>query len=249
MINAILNGTLDDLAFGIGDSTDKFYGVSLYEKATDFTQEEIDSVLADPYQIFRTAEDELRDYGLKLTTASETLSMPMIGAYDVDVNYTDGTSVNRTGTGTLVENGATAAHIFSVTGSDSEGSIYYDCNQANSQGYVPELIQGKHGTLSGLPAPSGCVRELDSHGGVEFDGDLQAATGTWGASSGATVTFTTVLKSSGLTQAGSIFSASGNYGIFDFTLFLLTNGAYKRRVPVFQLAQQGYFLLIASGTQ
>jgi hypothetical protein len=46
---------------GIGNPAGKFYSACIYNSDQDFTQQEIDSIVADPYQIFKTQEDIQQD--------------------------------------------------------------------------------------------------------------------------------------------------------------------------------------------
>lgn len=95
-------------------------------------------------------EDTTADNCLKLTSASESISLPLIGAYDVDAYLTDGSTVNFTGSGTLVISGATPREITKVIGNDSNNDVFYDFNRsAATAPVVPELINGQNGTIVG----------------------------------------------------------------------------------------------------
>lgn len=133
-----------------------------YSSLTALEQAELD---ADPYQVFAHTSAGIIDYGLKLTTASETVTLPLVGAYDVTVTYADDTTENYTGSGSLVLDGTTPVHIKHIKGTDSEGNVYFDGNNDANTTNLPELIQGKHGVLSGFPVPSGYVR--DANGVIE----------------------------------------------------------------------------------
>lgn len=253
---------------GTGKNSDAQYEYFLVADSV-LTDAEIISLQADPYQLFRTSEDVVRDYGLTFdglgnyltfeatqegstsfdlefewtpTSLAESFD-PLFSSDTSDSNTRHGvfqksdnelevsfiiggarTVVNTTGAalsvgtrknlrvsydgsslsvfidgapvGSVAASGTVSAtgggidtigknstnygnfqlHFFRFTfGTDNR---YYDCNVANNQQYVPELIQGKHGTMVGFPAPSGYVRELDSHGGVEFDGTQRAVAGS-----------------------------------------------------------------------
>jgi hypothetical protein len=92
--------------------------------------------------------DELTDYGLRLSNASQTLSLPLIGAYDVNALLDDDSVVNFSGTDTLVIDGSIERHIREISGVDSQGSIFVDLNQESGSD-APELIQNKNGTTNG----------------------------------------------------------------------------------------------------
>lgn len=213
------------------------------------TDAEVFAIHADPYQLFRTAEDELRDYALRGdgVNAHVLVDIPSSagvgGDYHTyteirmkkedenffffDTDYLTDTQVVTVPVGTvthgvtatdfhtyaweykfisgvktynfwvdgvqIVTEGSTTGIRVTTTklmqqsgGDNRKGSIqyvkhidyylpennrYYDCNQANDQGYVPELLQDKHGTLQGFPAAAGYVRELSALvDGVAFDG-------------------------------------------------------------------------------
>ena len=97
-------------------------------------------------------DEGLRDNGLKLTTASEQVSLPLIGAYDVTATYDDDSTGNFTGSSSLIIDGSTPKFIKSISGTDSAGAVFYNANQDAGTTDLPELLQGKDGTLIGSPA-------------------------------------------------------------------------------------------------
>lgn len=95
-------------------------------------------------------EDTTTDNCLKLTSASESISLPLIGSYNVDAHLTDGTTVNFTGSGTLLIDGTTPREITKVVGNDSNNDVFYDCNQSPATApAIPELINNQNGTIGG----------------------------------------------------------------------------------------------------
>ena len=95
-------------------------------------------------------DESINDNCLKLTSASESISLPLSGAYDVDAHLTDGTTINYTGSGTLVINGSTPKQVKKVVGNDSNNQVFYDCNRSPAAApVVPELINGQDGAIIG----------------------------------------------------------------------------------------------------
>ncbi len=92
--------------------------------------------------------DELTDSGLLLSIAAESLSIPLVGVYSIDVTYVDDSTEQFTGTGTLLIDGSIERHIKSISGSDSQGNIFLDVNRETGTN-VPELIQNKDGVTNG----------------------------------------------------------------------------------------------------
>lgn len=80
----------------------------------------------DPFSMFEVDLFIEPEYCLSLPTASESLSIPFVGAYDIDLLEDDDTSTNYTGTGTFVLDGTTAINIKEIKGTDTNGFHYMD---------------------------------------------------------------------------------------------------------------------------
>lgn len=98
---------------------------------TGLTSEQQTSVTDNPYQLFKTAETVEDEYGLKLTTGSESISIPFVGAYDINLTDSADAVTNYTGTGTFTLNGTTAVFIKLVTGTHDGGYEIFEFNQTS----------------------------------------------------------------------------------------------------------------------
>jgi len=136
---------------------------AIYNKPSPFTALEVDEIVSNPYGVFKTLDESINDNCLKLTSASESISLPLIGAYDVDAYLTDGSTVNFTGSGTLVISGATPREITKVIGNDSNNGVFYDFNRSPATApVVPELINNQNGLMVGFTVPtSGYLQAIE----------------------------------------------------------------------------------------
>lgn len=142
----VLNGTA-------GTSTDittneRSEAIGGYRIGYDYSALSVEAqsqIDADPYQVFKTREDEITQSGLLGILQGQTIFFNMSGAYELTLHFKDGTTQLLTGTNTHKYDCRYDPYILYADGYDADGNLFYDCNQVDTLGYIPELIQGKHG--------------------------------------------------------------------------------------------------------
>jgi hypothetical protein len=134
--------------------------LAFLRKNGSFTAAEVTSIIADQEQVYIETLDIVNDYGLKLTTATETLTVSgIVGNWTGTEYNADGTAVSISGVSSAdyVINGTSVRHLRSVEIADDNGAHDIDLNR--TQGNPIDLIGSLVATLSGFPVESGYVLE------------------------------------------------------------------------------------------
>jgi hypothetical protein len=193
--------SLNKLRLGIGGTTTKLYSSAVLSKVGAFTASELDEILKNPYQVFRTQQDAQQQYGLKLETGSHSISIPFTGSFSGTITYSDDTTAVISGTGTYNLDGTTPVFIKKITATHNT-SVYevFDFNKIDGTTVTSETTTLVC-TLSGLPADSGYVRDANGViSGYKIGGSVTVTLAMTGAYSG-TITYdddtTAVISGSG----------------------------------------------------
>jgi len=156
---------------------------------SSLTVEDQVDVIANPYQIFKTEDDVRQEYGLKLSTTTEQMSIPFTGAYDIDLTDSDGAVTNYTGTDTFTLDGTTPVLIKIISGThNTDVREIFDFNQSHSDN-VKSHTSSLVCTLSGLPVDSGYIVENNEIIGCQFTTTTTATLLLTGAYTGTTTYF------------------------------------------------------------
>lgn len=150
--------SIDNFRLGLGNNVSQFFWSYLLGKSTSFTQEEVDAAIYDPYQVFKTREDTVNDYGLKLVAAGETLTVSgLVGSWTATLYNADDTTAATSGSGNYSVNGQVVKHIKKIEIIDDNGMQFIDCNRTT--GDPVNLTGDATIALSSLPIESGYVTE------------------------------------------------------------------------------------------
>jgi len=153
-----LSGNPYSAKLGFGHYNDKFYSSQLLTKTGSFTQAEIDSLVADPYQLFQTQQDVQEEYSLNFTLATHVLTIPFIGAYTGKITLTDNTTQAISGSGTYTLDGTTPINVKNIDATDTNGFHLFNLNKTfgdTVQSETSSLVA----QLTGFPVDSGYVRD------------------------------------------------------------------------------------------
>ncbi len=169
------NGEVFDSANELGTNT----GIS----ATWSTSKPV-GIDDNPLSLLQTQNDVQSEYCLSFETASHQLTITFNGAYDIDVEHSDNTVTNYTGSGTFTLDGTTPVKITSIKGNDLDGYHYFSLNKTQDD-TVQSETSSLVATLVNFPLDSGYVRGDNGEiVGYQFDGVAAATLTLTGAYSG-----------------------------------------------------------------
>jgi hypothetical protein len=188
--------------FSAGSNADNpIYYIALFNQRK--TEQELQEVEINPYQLFKTEEKVLEEYGLSFTIAGHQVKFPFVGAFTGEVTYTDATTAAISGTDTYTLDGTIPVSVARVTGTDTVKSYLWEFNQSHGD-YVTDHINAAIATLVGFPIDSGYIKNeaTGEIAGYQFGGATTATLPLTGAYTG------TITYSDDTTLA---ISGSGNY--------------------------------------
>lgn len=202
-------------------------GYSIAYDYSGLTAAEKSDLDADPFQVLQAQEDEIKAHFLGMEFQTDSLKLPINGIYELTIHFVDGTTEFLSGSGSVNYNGRYNPDIAYIVGFDADGNLYFDCNQHHDPGYVPELIQGKHGFISGwnnFTGPSLAYPPIN--GGLTFGGHYGNGGGQfkYTAQIGTVIEFD-FIPTAGLGSANAFLGRNSNYGYFQ-----LLDGKIKKRL-------------------
>lgn len=148
--------TTNTLWAGVSQAAFNKTGINVkcfYAVTEALTNTQLTSLADNPYQTFKTREIVEQEYGLKLTTASESISIPFVGAYDINLTDSDDVVTNYTGSGTFTLTGTVPVFIKLIAGTHDNGYEVFDFNQTSGNevtSHTSTLICTIVGTTSGF---------------------------------------------------------------------------------------------------
>jgi hypothetical protein len=153
------NTTLKVGYIGVGGSAadDAAKTYMVYSKQGSFTQEEIDSIVTNPYQIFKRKSVSETEYCLDIASSTQSISIPFTGSYTVDVIDTDNVTTQYSGTNTFTLDGTIPIKVKKITATHDLGSEIFDFNLTSGDSvtsHTSDLVC----TLSGFPKDAGYIK-------------------------------------------------------------------------------------------
>lgn len=159
------NDTLSkSLKMGVGGKNGKQYGQAfLVKRDGQFTTDELNQAITDPYSLFQTAQDEKQEYGLTLELTEHVITIDFIGSYAGEITYADDTIAAISGAGTYTLNGTTPATIKKITATHNTNvNEIFSFNRTKGDS-VKSAMSSLVCLLSGFPSGGGYVRGDDGN--------------------------------------------------------------------------------------